>query len=186
MNTCPECNAQVSIEAESCPKCGFPLNEPFNIANNREHPTNERKEDESSFETFPQEYGKITLYNKDRDHIHMASTGFSWSLFLFSSFLGIPCFIKNLYGYGFGFLIINVVNIVNYMMNDSSVNSANTNVTMTLLIWVGSLVLSFIVSLLMGINGNKLSIRSYLNDGYSFAYPNDPYVRTIKMELGIQ
>jgi hypothetical protein len=25
MNTCPECNAQVSIEAESCPKCGYPM-----------------------------------------------------------------------------------------------------------------------------------------------------------------
>jgi hypothetical protein len=184
MNTCPECNAQVSIEAESCPKCGFPLNEPFNIEKKGEHSTNERKEDKSSSKTFPQEYGKITLYYKDRDHIHMASTGFSWSLFLFSGIFGIPCFIKKLYGYGFGFLIINILSIVNYMTNDSLVNF--TNVTITLLFWIGSLVVSFILSVFMGINGNKLSIQSYLNEGYSFAYPNDPYVRTIKMELGIQ
>jgi ribosomal protein L40E len=184
MNTCPECNAQVSKEAESCPKCGFPLKESFDIVKKGEHPTIERKEDESSFKTFPQEYGKITLYNKNSDQIHMASIGFSWSLFLFSGILGIPCFIKKLYGYGFVFLIIDIVSIVNYMTNDSLVTF--TNVNMTLLFLIGSNVVSFILSVLIGINGNKLSIKSYLDEGYSFVHQNDPYVRMIKMELGIQ
>jgi hypothetical protein len=136
----------------------------------------------TSFKTFPQKYVKITLYNKNSDQIHMASIGFSWSLFLFSGILGIPCFIKNLYGYGFVFLIIDIVSIVsNYnMMNNS------TNVNMTLLFLIGSSVVSFILSILMGINGNKLSIKSYLSEGYSFVHQNDPNVKMIKMKLGIQ
>jgi hypothetical protein len=137
----------------------------------------------TSFKTFPQKYVKITLYNKNSDQIHMASIGFSWSLFLFSGILGIPCFIKNLYGYGFVFLIIDIVSIVsNYnIMN----NSTNVNVAL-LLFLIGSNVVSFILSILMGINGNKLSIKSYLDEGYSFVHQNDPNVKMIKMKLGIQ
>ena len=87
---------------------------------------------------------QVPFQNAVTGEIKMVKVGFSWTLFLFGGFFGLPAFMRGLNSWGVRLLLVALL--------------------------LGPVVLAFTIYL--GVKGNELTAKNYLEKGWRFAEPD--------------
>ena len=101
----------------------------------------------------------VQIKNDQTGEIKRLKVGWSWVLFWFSGFLGIPLFMRRLYLLGGIFLGLWVVNLFAQFIIDPMISIVLIIVMTTLSIW-------------LGVKGNEITGKNYLEQGWSFVDPD--------------
>mgnify|MGYP003575809149 FL=1 len=117
----------------------------------------------------------IAMKNPRTGEVKEVKVGWSWILFLFSGFFGLPLFLRKLTMWGGVFLAISALSMVgNLGQSDEA---------------AGLVFLMFFVSLglsiFMGVKGNELTAKNYLEHGWTFVDPQAEQTRIAKVKWGI-
>ncbi len=106
---------------------------------------------------------KVTLTDPDTEETKQVKVGFSWVLFFWSCVFGIPLFLRKLHAWGCVFLALEIIGWGLNLMSSSSKP-----------IWVSALIVSvgiLSLSLWMGLRGNEVTAKNYLDMGWKFQNP---------------
>ncbi|HEX7926291.1 MAG TPA: hypothetical protein VF678_01795 [bacterium] len=107
--------------------------------------------------------------------VRTVKVGWSWVLFFWAGFLGIPLFLRRLNIWGFVFLALWLVNILAPIIASTEsvgVGGVTTLVAIGLQIW-------------LGIRGNEMTAKNYLEQGWEFAEPAAEATRIGRETWGI-
>ena len=119
-------------------------------------------------------------FNKPDSHqVREVKVGFSWTLFLFSGFLGVPLFMRRLDILGGVFLALFMTRFL------FLIPGSGGQATVLMIIGILLPVVWFCLALWIGAKGNELTAKNYLKRGWVFANPESDMVRTAKVEWGI-
>ena len=100
--------------------------------------------------------------------------GWSWTLFLFSGFFGLPLFLRRLYIWGFVFLALWLVNLLSVIAGAKGVG---INLILVATLWC--------LAIWMGIKGNEMTAKNYLEQGWRFAEPQSEITKFARGKWGI-
>lgn len=102
---------------------------------------------------------KVMLKNEKTGELKGIKVGWSWVLFFWSGFLGIPLFLRRLNMFGIMFLALWFLNfVVNFALPPSE----------TIIVQCGLFPLFFGLTIWMGVKGNELTAKNYLENGWVF------------------
>jgi len=129
----------------------------------------------------------VTLKHSQSGELKPVKVGWSWTLFLFSSILGIPLFMRKLYGIGAVFLTFFVVNLI---------LSSGANIAATLdlpdetlgylvILQITSQFLGLALAIWIGIKGNELTAKNNLEKGWVFAEPESDATKFARGKWGL-
>jgi len=102
--------------------------------------------------------------------------GWSWTLFLFAGFFGLPLFLRKLNTWGFVFLILWVVNLLG-----PSVAAGDKGLlisTVMFFVFLG-------LQIWLGVKGNEMTAKDRLEHGWQFAEPQSEATRFARDKWGI-
>ncbi|MBM4128475.1 MAG: hypothetical protein FJ247_14360 [Nitrospira sp.] len=119
---------------------------------------------------------KVAMKNPKTGEIKEVKVGFSWTLFLFSGFFGLPLFLRKLHAWGAIFLAFWVVNLI-----APAAVPGNEGVGIAVIIFFIFLGLEIFV----GIKGNEMTAKNYLENGWVFVEPDSELTKMAKMRWGI-
>lgn len=119
---------------------------------------------------------KVPMKNPATGEIKMVKVGWSWVLFLFSGFLGLPLFLRRLNVWGAIFLALWAINLILPSMLGEEEGMIMGLIFM--LIFLG-------LQIFLGIKGNEMTAKNYLELGWKFANPDDEVTKSAKMRWGI-
>jgi hypothetical protein len=119
----------------------------------------------------------VVMRNTKTGELREVGTGWSWVLFLFSSVLGLPLFLRRLNVWGFVFLALWAVGIIAPSLPADD-DDALGLVLVLFLIGNG-------MSIWLGIKGNEMTAKNYLENGWEFAKPDDDVTKMAKAKWGI-
>ncbi len=120
----------------------------------------------------------VSMKNPKIGEIKEVKVGFSWILFLFSGFFGLPLFLRKLYVWGGIFLVLWVVHIILSIVGEESETAAIFYVLLQF-IFIGLMIF-------MGIKGNELTAKNYLEQGWEFVDGDSEAVQQAKRKWNIQ
>lgn len=119
---------------------------------------------------------EVPFKNPKTNEITKVKVGWSWTLFFFSMWLGIPLFMRKLNVFGFMALAIWLANTLVQTLLSGDL-APITQVSFSLL------VLAFMI--IIGIKGNELTAKNYLDLGWTFAEPDSDATRFGKLRWGL-
>jgi hypothetical protein len=96
--------------------------------------------------------------------------GWSWTLFWFSGFLGLPLFHRRLWNWGFALLAY-------WVALQFSIYVIQNDALTMMLIFVSICLATF-----LGLKGNEMTAKQYLDDGWQFADPDGEGTRYAKFK----
>jgi len=102
--------------------------------------------------------------------------GFSWTLFLFSGFMGLPLFLRRLYVWGAVFFVLWLVNFF-----AASIGNAEERLGTQL----GLFLVFFGLEIFFGIKGNEMTAKNLLEQGWVFANPESEMTRMARLRWGL-
>ena len=114
---------------------------------------------------------KVQFKNTITGEIVQIKVGWSWTLFFFSSFLGIPLFLRKLHVWGGVFLALWAINLI-----FASVEPAMLLILQ--LVFIG-------LSIWLGIKGNEMTAKNLLEKGYEFVDPDSDLAKYAKGKWGL-
>ena len=123
----------------------------------------------------------VKLKNERTGEIKDLKVGWSWTLFLFSWFLGLPLFLRKLPIWGAAMLVLCIF----YWVLDALRPGSDQITQIAILYFFISFVI-FGLSIFFGIKGNELTAKNLLENGWKFAAEEDQstsFART-KWSLG--
>jgi hypothetical protein len=118
----------------------------------------------------------VAFRNPRTGEIKQVKVGWSWVLFLFSGVFGLPLFLRRLYVWGGIFLVLWLVNLI----APSLMYEEDANVTIAIF---GVVFLS--LQIWLGIKGNEMTAKNYLDNGWVFAEPDSDITRNAKLRWGV-
>lgn len=121
---------------------------------------------------------QVALTNPRTGEIKYVKVGWSWVLFLFSGFLGIPLFVRGLNALGAIFLALWVLNFFVNIAVDLTEAGAVLFFFAFQLILVG-------LAIWMGIKGNAYTAKRLLEAGWLFVEPDSDLTKFAKMRWGL-
>ena len=101
--------------------------------------------------------------------------GWSWTLFLFAGVFGLPLFLRRLYNWGFVFLALWVVRLIAPSLAGDygeGISAAMFFLCLGLEIW-------------LGVKGNEMTAKNYLEHGWRFADPQSDDTKFACRKWGI-
>lgn len=116
---------------------------------------------------------QVVLRHNGTGNMRFIDTGWSWSIFLGASFLGLPLFFRGMALWGTVMVILWFLQLGAYFTGGGDT-----------LDWI----LTFVVTglcLFLGFQGNALSARHFIACGYDFAYPDSPEARIAAERWGL-
>ena len=118
----------------------------------------------------------ITMKNPKTGEIKQIKVGVSWILFLFSGLFGLPLFLRKLHVWGGIFLALWVVNLVApaAFPNDQGIGI----VIILFFVFLG-------LQIFVGIKGNEMTAKNYLENGWLFLEPDAEPTIMAKRKWGI-
>jgi hypothetical protein len=116
---------------------------------------------------------KVALKNPKTGEFKEVKVGWSWILFLFSGFFGLPLFLRKLNVWGAIFLALWIVNL--------AITLVTPYADAGLLI----VAISFGLQIFMGIKGNEMTAKNYLESGWVFTEPDNEQVKIAKARWGL-
>ncbi len=120
---------------------------------------------------------KIEMTNPKTGEVKEIKVGWSWILFLFSSFFGLPLFLRRLYIWGGILLALGIVYIIAPSMMYDEEESLGLLIVLNL-VFLG-------LQIWLGIKGNEMTAKNYLELGWHFTNPNSDEVKFAKGKWGI-
>ncbi len=120
----------------------------------------------------------VSMKNPKIGEIKEVKVGFSWILFLFSGFFGLPLFLRKLYVWGGVFLALWVVNVILGIVAEESESAAIIYLFLQF-VFIG-------LAIFMGIKGNELTAKNYLEQGWEFVDGDSEAVKQAKRKWNIQ
>ncbi|QKF78228.1 hypothetical protein [Arcobacter defluvii] len=120
---------------------------------------------------------KIEMTNPKTGEVKEIKVGWSWILFLFSSFFGLPLFLRRLYIWGGILLSLGIVYIIAPSMMYDEEESLGLIIVLNL-VFLG-------LQIWLGIKGNEMTAKNYLELGWHFTNPNSDEVKFAKGKWGI-
>jgi hypothetical protein len=118
---------------------------------------------------------KVALQNSQTNEIRYVKVGWSWALFLFSGFFGIPLFRRNLATWGRLFLGFNVTYFLTAWSHGAVANF------IFFVVFVAQWALLF----LLGAKGSEITAKVWLSEGWQFADPSSDRTKFAKLQWGI-
>jgi hypothetical protein len=118
---------------------------------------------------------QVALQNPQTNEIRHVKVGWSWVLFLFSGFFGIPLFRRKLETWARLFLGFNVA----YFATAWSSGAVATFISFVVLVAEWALLF------LLGFKGNEITAKTWLSQGWQFAEPNADATKFAKLQWGI-
>lgn len=118
----------------------------------------------------------VALQNPATGEIKLVKVGWSWVLFLFSGFFGIPLFRRKLPTWALVFVAINLVTIACQVPSNNPAAQ---------LLTILAQLLGLALAIFMGVKGNEITAKNYLAQGFRFADPNSDMTRYAKMRWHI-
>jgi hypothetical protein len=118
---------------------------------------------------------KVPFRNPTTTEVKFVKIGWSWTLFLWSGFFGIPLFWRGLIVWGFVFVAFSFSWIGSNLMSISAEIA-----TKIILFFVESGLQIF-----MGVKGNEITAKHYLENGWQFADPQSDLTKYAKGRWGI-
>jgi len=115
---------------------------------------------------------QVTFKNPKTGELKQVKIGWSWILFLWSPILGLPLFSRKLNGLGFLFLGLFAMNFICSVIGLLQVPIILFFVFLGLEIW-------------LGIKGNEITAKNYLERGWVFSEPDSDVVRLAKGKWGL-
>ncbi|MEP9380571.1 hypothetical protein ABLE91_28025 [Aquabacter sp. CN5-332] len=103
---------------------------------------------------------KVPLTNPRTGEVKFIKIGWSWTLFFFSVFLGLPLFLRRLYMWGAVFVVLNIILLI--------VQQDVRFMPIALMCWLAQ----FGFTIFISIKGNALTARNLLQKGWRFANPD--------------
>jgi hypothetical protein len=117
----------------------------------------------------------IALRHRGSGNIKFIDTGWSWSIFMGASFLGLPLFFRGLALWGTLMMVLWCLQVAVPFV---SVSDANT------LEWLVNIAIAGLC-LYLGSRGNALSAKHFIACGYEFANPDSIEARIAAERWGI-
>ncbi|RBQ26354.1 hypothetical protein [Arcobacter sp. CECT 9188] len=121
---------------------------------------------------------KVSMTNPKTGEEKEIKIGWSWILFLFSGFLGLPLFLRKLYIWGGIFLILWIVYIVAPSLFYSDEEALGLYIILNL-IFLG-------LQIWLGTKGNELTAKNYLELGWKFTDIDSNETKYAKEKWGIR
>jgi hypothetical protein len=116
---------------------------------------------------------KIPLKNPNTGEIRQVKVGFSWTLLLFSGFFGIPLFFRGLPGWGLLMLVLSLSHPVVAALHPLlGISWTDLGAVQGI---IGAIQLALCIYL--GFNGNKLTAKDYLREGWTVLDRNSPVAK---------
>lgn len=118
---------------------------------------------------------KVTMKNPKTGELKEVKIGWSWTLFLFSGFFGLPLFLRKLYVWGGVFLALWILSfaLVGFTDGDAPAD------------WILTFIF-FGLEIFVAIKGNELTAKNYLELGWEFTEPDSDTVRMAKGKWGLK
>jgi len=104
---------------------------------------------------------RVSLKDGKTGTVREVKVGWSWTLFLFSGLFGLPLFLRRFPTCGFVFLALWAVGLLGPL--------AGGNVSAIVVLLLSLFVL---LHVFLGIKGNEMILRNYLEQGWRFAEPD--------------
>ncbi|RBQ28570.1 hypothetical protein [Aliarcobacter vitoriensis] len=120
---------------------------------------------------------KVAMTNPKTGEIREVKVGWSWILFLFSGFFGLPLFLRKLHIWGGIFLVLWVVYLIAPSMMQNEEEALGLMILLNLF-FLG-------LQIWLGIKGNEITAKNYLEFGWHFTNPDSDEVRFAKGKWGI-
>ena len=121
---------------------------------------------------------EVPFKNAKTNEIRKVKVGWSWTLFLFSSWLGVPLFMRKLNRWGLIFLGLWVLStFLQFSMGRGS--GLEGLAAIVFLIAIG-------LSIWIAIKGNEMTAKNYLQTGWKFAEPDSEATRFGKLKWGLK
>lgn len=120
---------------------------------------------------------KVQMKNPTTGEVKDIKVGWSWILFLFSGFLGIPLFLRKLYIWGGVFLVLWAINFIGSSLMPSQEEMLAFEVILLCII-LG-------LQVWIGIKGNEMTAKNYLEQGWIFVEEEGGNVKFAKGKWGI-
>ena len=124
---------------------------------------------------------QVKLRNERTGEIKDVKVGWSWTLFLFSWFLGLPLFLRKLPTWGAAMLALCIL----FWVLSAFTSDTDPMSQINILYYIVDTVL-FGLTIFFGIKGNELTAKNLLENGWKFAAEEDQathFART-KWSLG--
>jgi len=121
----------------------------------------------------------IALRHSGTGHLKFVDTGWSWSLFLASGFLGLPLFFRGLALWGTIMLTAWSLCLVPLIAASTGAGAGAETLYWALTIIVGALCVFF------GFKGNALTAKRYISLGYDFINPDSADARAAAQSWGL-
>jgi hypothetical protein len=118
---------------------------------------------------------KVALQNPQTKETRLVKVGWSWTLFLFSGFFGIPLFRRKLMSWAYLFLGFNVVFILAAISGSATSNFFS----------FVSMVAEWALLFLLGFKGNEITAKTWLSEGWQFAESDADATKFAKLQWGI-
>lgn len=112
---------------------------------------------------------KVRLKNEKTGELKDIKVGFSWTLFFFSGFLGIPLFLRKLNSWGTVFLILWAIYLITFGTEFMVIIS----------------LISLVLSGWLAIKGNEMTAKAYLEHNWVFANPESDETKYAKGKWGM-
>jgi hypothetical protein len=121
----------------------------------------------------------VQFKNPRTGEIKEVKIGWSWTLFLFSGIFGLPLFLRKLNVWGELFLALAVVNIIGPPLVDMSHPFVGIGLRVNLFfVFLG-------LEIWLGIKGNEMTAKNYLENGWLFADEGTDSVRFARDKWGL-
>lgn len=116
----------------------------------------------------------VNFRNEQSGEVKSVKVGWSWTLFLFAGFFGVPLFMRKVWLYAAlmcGLVLLNII-----VQNDLELRLSFGKI----ITYIG-IGLSF----MWGWDGNKLTAKYYLKNGWEWDGPDDQSVETAKAKWAV-
>ena len=120
---------------------------------------------------------KVAMTNLKIGEVKEVKVGWSWILFLFSGFFGLPLFLRKLHVWGGIFLILWIVYIIAPSIMQNEEEALGLMILLNL-VFLG-------LQIWLGIKGNEMTAKNYLELGWNFINPDSDEVKFAKGKWGI-
>lgn len=116
----------------------------------------------------------VNLQHERTGEIKSVKVGWSWTLFLFSQFWGVPLFLRHLFDWG----MINFILSLLFYYSMSLAEADPNELLLALAIGIAAIG----VSIYLGLRGNELTAKQLLRAGWIFANPDDVTAQQARRE----
>jgi len=120
---------------------------------------------------------KIAFKHPKTGELKLVKVGWSWTLFFFTGFLGLPLFLRRLNIWGGIILVLWAISTLASILMPETLASTGINLIFSIMM--------IVFSFWFAIKGNEMTAKNYLEHDWAFAEPDSEITKVAKMKWGV-